>query len=483
MKKVFAYIILMLLSIAMIGCDDEIGEFSTYTIFSLNDFHGSVINDQGGLSVIGNYLIKEKEKDPKHTLIISSGDMFQGSALSNMTMGGVVVEIMNEIGFDSMTIGNHEFDWGSDIIAKYNSDKMDVKAKFPLICANIYNKATSEPVDWCEPYTIIERGNLKIGIIGVIGSSLTSSIATKFIEPYEFRYIVPIVKTYAKELRNVKNCDIVLLAAHDDTVSMNQQIADLSGDEKIDAVFNAHTHLQYAGETMRQDGDYLPYLQSGSSGSHIGKITLKYNNNLKKVIEVSAENIKVSKNLISSNSEIDNIIDKFNAEVSIVSDEVLGIAGTNVSRMDGAKWAANVIYTYSDMEIGMVNYGGIRANAFPINKGDSITVGRMWLLMPFDNFVKTCELTVSDAIKACNGSDIIYSGNVTITNNSLYINGVEKNSAELVKVATIDYVFDKSTYPFLKGQNQTETGILFRDYLIQAVRDACQNDEQWTPNI
>ena len=68
-----------------------------FTFFALNDFHGSVINDNGGMSVIGNYIISEKNKYPDTTVVLSSGDMFQGSAISNMTQGGVVVECTHSV--------------------------------------------------------------------------------------------------------------------------------------------------------------------------------------------------------------------------------------------------------------------------------------------------------------------------------------------------------------------------------------------------
>lgn len=450
-----------------------------FNFYSLNDFHGTVIDDNGGISVIGNYIIEQKNKFPETTIILSSGDMFQGSAISNMTQGGVVVEAMNEIGFDAMAVGNHEFDWGIDIIKKYNNKTSEVKSNFPIICANIYEKSTNQPVDWCEPYTIIERAGIKIGIIGAIGSELESSIATAMVAPYEFKDPFPIVKEYTKKLRTELNCEIVVLAIHDNTLGTNQEYADLTGDYQIDAVFNGHTHSTYAGDTMGSDNTIMPYIQSGSYGSNVGKIVLKYNKLTKTIKEGSAENIKVSKSLSSSNKNLDAIVNKFNDKIKGVSEEILGVAGTNIDQITCAKWAVNVIRDYSGCQIGFINNGGIRNGAFPIRTNDNITVGKVWEIMPFDNFVKTCTMTVDLVIEAYYANDVLHSDNVEVKNGELYVNGVKCMGDETFTVAAVDYIFDKTNFPFLKADNQATTGQLYRDYLIQAIKDECKNGEKW----
>ena len=450
-----------------------------FTFFSLNDFHGTVIDDNGGISVIGNYIINEKNKFPETTIIVSSGDMFQGSAISNMTQGGVVVEAMNEIGFDAMAVGNHEFDWGIDVIKQYNNKTSEVKSNFPIICANIYEKATDKPVDWCDPYVIIEKAGIKIGIIGAIGSELESSIATAMVAPYEFKDPLPIVKEYTKKLRTELDCEIVVLAIHDNTLGTNQIFADLTGDYQIDAVFNGHTHSTYAGDTMGSDNTIMPYIQSGSYGSNIGKIVIKYNKVNKKIVEGSSENIKVSKSLSSTNSKLDEIVNKFNDKIKDVSEEVLGVAGTNIDQITCARWAVNVIRDYSGCEIGFINNGGIRNGAFPIRNNENITVGKVWEIMPFDNFVKTCTMTVDLVIEAYYANDVLHSDNVEVKNGELYVNGVKCNGDETFTVAAVDYIFDKTNFPFLKAENQATTGELYRDYLIQAIKDECKNGEKW----
>ena len=464
-------------TVLKINIEDQ--ETIDLTFFALNDFHGTVIDDEGGLSIIGNYMINEKNKFPDSTFIISSGDMFQGSAISNMTKGGVVVEAMNEIGFDAMALGNHEFDWGIDVIKEYNKKTSEVKSNFPIICCNVFERKTNEAVDWCDPYVIIERCGLKVGIIGAIGSELESSIATAMVAPYEFKDPIPLIKQYTKELRTEKQCDLVVLSVHDNTTSINQVIADLRGEYQIDAIFNGHTHSTYAGETMGADGIILPYIQSGSYGSAIGKVVLTYNKTSKQVEKVSVENIKVSKSLCSENQKLNEIIAKHNDKIAQISEEVIGISATNIDKMTAARWAVNVIRDYSGCQIGFINNGGIRNGAFPIQKDQNVTVGKIWEIMPFDNFVKTCVMTTSQVIEAYNLNDVLHSDNIEVKNGVLYFDGRKCEANETFTVAAVDYIFDKTNFPFLKADQQATTGELFRDYLIQAVRDECKDGNKW----
>ena len=465
--------------VIVLKIDQEEQETIEFTFFAINDFHGAVLSDNGGMSIIGNYILNYKNNYPDTTVVLSSGDMFQGSAISNMTQGGVVVECMNEIGFDAMTVGNHEFDWGAEIIANYNDKTTDVKAEFPIICCNIFEKGTNKPVDWCDPYVIVEKGGYKIGIIGAIGSELESSIATNRIAPYEFKDPLPLIKEYSKILREELGCTLVVLSVHDNTTGINQTIADMKDEYQIDAVFNGHTHSTYAGETLGSDGIVMPYIQSGSSGSSIGKITLTYNKTTKKIERCSSENIDVSSMLTTPNANIDAIINKHNENISVISEEVIGVAGSNIDRIAGARWAVNVIRDYSGCQIGFINSGGIRQAGFPIAVNQNITVGKMWEIMPFDNFVKTCVMTTEQIIDAYSRNDVLHSDNIEVKNGKLYFNGVLCEDNQTFTVAAVDYIFDKTEFPFLQAQNQSTTGELFRDYLIQAVRDECENGGKW----
>lgn len=470
MKKHLIYILFLL--IILTGCSPK-GEvkIEKLTIFALNDFHGDVLDETGNLSIIGNYLITEKEKSPESTIILASGDMFQGSAISNMTNGKVVLESMEEIGFDSMTVGNHEFDWGVDVLSDLAS-----AAQFPFLGANIYSKETNDRVNWLEPYTIIQKGNIKVGIIGIIGEALTTDISPSIIEPFKFVNEFETVTKYTKILRTEKDCDIIIVSAHNNTEKDNQRYADLSGEYQIDAIFNAHSHSNYYGEILGEDGIIMPYVQSGSVGQYIGKVEIQLDNN--KMKDGSAYNLRVSNRMSSENTKLNAIIKKYEDQTNIVSSEVLGISGREINRGQGTSWAVDALRKATNVDIAVINTGGIRANGFPIYENEAITVGHLWLIMPFDNIVKTVDMKAKD-LNYVMSAGVILSSNASNEGGIFYINGNEIDPDTIIKVATIDYLFDNKNYNFINGTNQVNTGTLFRDVLINNVREVCADGSKF----
>lgn len=489
MKKIFKFLLLLIISFVLVGCienDDNINENEDSIIrnlefYSLNDFHGALFADgeEAGISRISSYLKDRKNKNPNNVFILSAGDMFQGTAVSSMTRGRVVVDAMNEIGFDAMTIGNHEFDWGVGEITKfYDGNINNGEAKFPLINANIVYKDTDERVEWIDPYTIIEKNGVKVGVIGTLGEDQTSDILTSIIEPYRFDSQLDTMKKYAQILRTEENVDIVVALAHANTESFNTRIADLTGNQKIDLVINGHTHYYYSGEEARIDGSKpLPYVQAGNNGKYIGKITIEYNTKTDEVLDVSAENIYALDYAKNTDPAMETILSIYQDQIDI-SNEVLGTAGENISRSTGAKWAAEVIQKYANTDIGIVNYGGIRSVGFPISDNQVVNYANIFKIMPFENMVVTVELTGRQLKEIISdGSDLYY--NSELDRSNYYLNGEFIYDNNLYQVATVDYVFEQDRFPFKDGLNINYTDNLFRDFLVESVKDSVSKSGKW----
>ena len=257
------------------------GPSSLLKVLMINDYHGALevdANGDKGIARIGHWMKTEKAKSDQDTLLLATGDMFQGTAVSNYYRGRPVIEAMNTIGFDAMTIGNHEFDWGIETLLAYQDGNLaNGEAQFPFLSANIFERATDTPVTWAQPYTIVTRGSLRIGIIGVIGPTLTDSIATSISTPYQFKNPVPLVAQYATYLRSTEAVDVVFASIHDANDSVNSQLAGLAGLERIDGIMNAHSHQSYTKTLSGSNGRTVPAIQSGSSGSYVGELVYKIN--------------------------------------------------------------------------------------------------------------------------------------------------------------------------------------------------------------
>ena len=452
-------------------------------IYTINDFHGAIEEDNGayGAARISGYIKDSiKENTDAATLVISAGDMFQGAAISNHTRGEIVVDIMDEIGFHAMTIGNHEFDWELSTVLKYrDGDESNGEADFPFLGCNIIQKSTSSIPEYVDPYHIVEAKGLKIGIIGYMGQGLETDIATAMIEDYYFSDPVEAVSKYAKELRTDKDCDIVIVSGHDGDSLTNKSLSKLNGDERIDAIINGHTHSTYTETYRRSDGVVIPSIQAGTAGKNVGVISLNIDPETKSVLSGASFNKQMSKS-VATDPVVKKMVDDIVLETAPIFKRVLCKAGADINQIKGAAWAANALSDYIDCDVAFINSGGIRNSAFPIYSGEEVTVSKVYEIMPFDNAIKTVELKGSYVKSIINGHDIVCSDNITGDSYSgYYINGELLDDNKIYKVAAVDYIFDQSSYPFQYGNNAYATGILFRDILIETLENLNENGQIW----
>lgn len=470
-KRVSYALLALFLVVAMVGCGtgNKGGVASKLTILTVNDFHGALEESEGqnGIARLAANFAKEV-KEAEATIIVSAGDMFQGTAISNYDHGKTTIDIMNKMNFDVMTLGNHEFDWGYSEMYKYiDGDESNGEANFPFLGCNILEKSTNQMPKGLNAYQIVERGGLKVGIIGYMGYGNESDIAVSMLGDLYFAEPVKTVAGYAKKLRTEEKVDVVIVVGHEGRNS-NELFATLNGDERVDAIVNAHTHAAYSDTIKRADGTTLPYLQAGTAGKRYGVIELEIDKETKKVVGGTAEN---KYNMGNKDSSVERILKNLISETAPVFGRVIGVAKYNVERYSAADWAATALKDYAKTDVAIINIGGIRAQAFPINEGSNITVSKIHEIMPFDNVLKTVDLKGEDLIiLICNGS-LVTSANVYINyaSDQIYINDEPIDLNRVYSVASIDYIFDNTSYPFFKGENKVNTGILFRDVLIERV--------------
>lgn len=429
-------------------CEIIEGDKSFLDIYYLNDFHGAIINDgaEMGLARIANLILTAKENNPDNTLFITGGDILQGSALSNYFVGESTIEILDLSKLDAFILGNHEFDWGLEEVTKYFDEiEENGEADFPLLAANVFYKGTTDIPDFIEPYTIVQKGDLKIGIIGVIGSNLESSIATSRVQDYEFVYALPIIEDLSSYLRGTEDCDIVIVVAHD-SGGINTAVSELTGQSRIDAIFNGHSHQSYI------EGTNIPVIQSGSNGKYVGHV--RFNLVDGEIISYLAENLDMYDDVLlqSENLEVQALIDFYSLQTDELFSTPIITPGEYLSSGDLTTWIASVIKEATASDIAFHNFGGTRRS---IDNGEVINLSVLYEVWPFDNVIKTVYLPGSVI------NDFMSSGNGYATDITLFEDDV------MYKVATNDYIFDKENNPFLTGTNIENTGLLLRDLAVE----------------
>jgi 5'-nucleotidase len=213
-------------------------------------------------------LEEERAKYPD-LLLFDSGDFSQGSPYYNLYGGEVEVGLMNRMHYDAATIGNHEFDFGLE-----NMARIFKMADFPIVCSN-YDFAGTPVQGLVKRYVIIKRDGLKIGVFG-LGPKLEGLVSDYNCEGVRFLDPVIVAQEMADLLKGEKKCDIVICLSHlgwdkVNTLTDGQMMSKTKG---IDLVLGGHSHtffkeLKYV---KNADGIEVANDQNGKSGIYIGKM-------------------------------------------------------------------------------------------------------------------------------------------------------------------------------------------------------------------
>ena len=273
MKKFF-YLILLF---ALTACQKQ---QITLTILHTNDTHSQVEpiaqgksnGNCGGYARRMGMIAKQRQTDPD-LLLFDGGDFCQGTPFFNFFKGRVEVDAMNEMGYDAGTLGNHEFDNGLDTLAM-----LVKRAKFPIVCAN-YDFSDSPLEGLIQPYTIINRKGLKIGVFG-IGVNPEALIEDRLFRPLTYNDPIVTANEVAKYLHETESCDMIICLSHlgtepkiDGDPACDVYLAQNS--RNIDVIIGGHTHRVYLNRyETNLDGEEVLLSQMGKSGVNLGKMTV-----------------------------------------------------------------------------------------------------------------------------------------------------------------------------------------------------------------
>ncbi|MDR3351061.1 MAG: metallophosphatase [Prevotellaceae bacterium] len=238
------------------------------TILHTNDVHSQVEpdkNNMGGMVRMATY-IRQVRAAEENVLLLSAGDMFQGTPYYNLFSGAVEIELMNAMGYDLACLGNHEFDNGIDSLVKRLQE-----AKFKIITAN-YDVSETALRPLVKPYAILEKGGFKIGVVGV-GTDLSPVSFGKNWEGIVISDAVEAANTIAKQLKE-QHCDLVLCLSH---IGYEEDIKLAENSRNIDLIIGGHSHTFLEKPDIRKnlDGKDVPITQTGGNGKYIGRIDIR----------------------------------------------------------------------------------------------------------------------------------------------------------------------------------------------------------------
>ena len=390
--------IFLVLLIFIFGCtkDNQIQNTPTkdLTIFFVNDVHGQIENFSKVKHII------DAERAITNVIVTSSGDLFSGNpTVDNYTEKGYpIIDIMNQIGFDIAVLGNHEFDYGIEILA----DRME-QSQFPWVCANVdvNNSVLPQP-----PATAtITIGDLKVTFLGLVETGGSHNIIIPSSHPGKIKELTfQRAQNVVQDFMNTKtqeDADLFIALSHLGLTSFEDNIGDFQLAHEnffFDMIIGGHTHA-IIDTTISN----IPIFQSGSYLHYLGKIELTIKN---KSIQ------SVNYNLIDLDdySQHDNIL---KAVIETYNDlpELKEIIG--YSHQYHSRWQLGCFYTDAmrinmDVDVSFQNTGGIRTS---LDQGN-ITKREIYEISPFNNGTIIFEMTVAEIKQFLIGSKsgFYYSG-------------------------------------------------------------------------
>ena len=413
--------------------EDRSAETVTLTVIGTNDFHGR-LERLPWLSGHLNNLRREMAKNPRHVmLLVDAGDMFQGTLESNLNEGAAVINAYNAMGYDAVTIGNHEFDFGPvgprTTVQHSDDDPRGAlrararQAHFPFLAANTIDTATGRAPDWDNVYpsVIVQKRGLKIGIVGVTTAETAKSTVAANVRGLRFTPLAGAVKEQALALRH-RGAAVVIVLAHEGgmcrkvTDSMDVSSCDLKAPivrlakalppGLINLIVAGHTH-----QAMAHVIHGIPIIESMANGQAFGQINFTINPGSQQIDSMHI----VPTRQICREAAADPCSPEMYAGAKVMADR--RIAKVIQPALDAAKmrkeaplnvelkttlrrsyssesalgnvFSSLMLNAYPKADVAILNAGALRVN---LKKGP-LTYGQLYEVHPFDNNFALITLT------------------------------------------------------------------------------------------
>ena len=428
--------------------------FADYTlpILHINDWHSRIESNNkyestcsaeeeskdecigGAARLVTAIAERRKALEGQNVLLLNGGDNFQGSLFYATYKGAVEAEFLNQMKFDAMTVGNHEFDDGEDALVPFLE-----KVQFPVLSANVHPNAQSKVGDRIKPSIVLEVGGQKIGIVGAVTND-TPEVAA----PGPNIAIEDDIKTITAEVEKLKaeGVNKIIALTHVGYPRDKEMIARIPG---VDVVVGGHSHSLLSNSDPKAEGPYptmvdnpegykVPVTQAASYSKYLGEFKVVFDDN-GIVKEASGDplyldaKIKPDEAVLARIKELGVPIEELKAKQ--VSETTADIDGSRESCRARECEMGNLIADAvldrvkgQGVQIVFQNGGGIRAS---IGKG-AVTMGDVLTVLPFQNTVATFQLSGKDI------ADSIEAG----------LSEIEEGKGKFPQVAGLKYSFDKS---------------------------------------
>ncbi len=366
-------------------------------VIATNDFHGALDSRtdsrgvrRGGAAALATVLEREEAKCSGDCawLLVDAGDEFQGTPASNLAYGRPVVEIFNALGVAAAALGNHEFDWGIDTLRARMQEQ-----HYSMMAANV-RSVDGSPLPWLSTDTIVTRGGVRIGLIGIALPSTPSQTKPSNVRSLQFLEPAPAVDEHARALRQ-RGAELVIVLAHlgafcdqSGRSACNGAIIELAQrvTEHVDAIVSGHTHSLVESVVKG-----IPIVQARLSGNAIGVVDIPVGPAPSSAATIDVVNVLTDSE--TPHPHIDSIVKRAMAAVASLVDRPVAMIGAAMPKTGEQYALGNVIADgvreAAHSDVGIMNNGGIRAGM----AAGPATYGTAFEVLPLDNHLVTLTVT------------------------------------------------------------------------------------------
>jgi len=381
---------------------------------------------------------RRKALEGQNVLLLNGGDNFQGSLFYTTYKGAAEAEFLNQMKFDAMTVGNHEFDDGEDALVPFLE-----KVEFPVLSANVHPNARSRVGDRIRPSVVIEVGGQKIGIVGAVTTD-TREIAS----PGPDIAIADDIENITREAEKLEaeGVDKIIALTHVGYPRDKEMIAKIPG---VDVVVGGHTHSLLSNSDPKAEGPYptmvdnpggykVPVTQAASYSKYLGEFKVVFDD--AGVVKAASGDPLLLDKSIAPDAAVLARIEELAAPIEELKNKEVAETTRPIdgSRDNCRARECEMGNLVSDAILDRVknqgvtivfqNGGGLRASI----DGGVITMGEVLTVLPFQNTLATFQLSGKDIVASLEHG----------------VSGVGEGKGQFPQVAGLRYRFDKSVAPY-----------------------------------
>ena len=403
MKKLIALLLAVCMVLGLMTTVFAADEKSNDIVILHTDDAHCGVNDNLGYAGVAAYKA-EMQKTHNYVALVDCGDAIQGESIGTLSAGAYLVDIMNQVGYDFATFGNHEFDYKLPQLAKLTK-----QAKYQYLACNFkyIGKGTSD-LNY-KPYEIVTYGDKKVAFIGIVTPESFTKSTPAYFQDESGNYIysfsedetgTALYETVQKTVDEARaaGADYVIAMGHlgnegiTDRWTSKAVIANTTG---IDAVLDGHDHVAGVQKVANKDGKQIVLTEPGTKFENLGKLTIKTDGTITAELISPKEFTEKDAGITAYITKLTDTFKEYVSKVVAKSSIALPDKDENGNRLVRnhetalGDLCADAFRVMMDADIGIMNGGGIRK---PIKAGD-ITLDNILSVFPWGNLPCKMEVT------------------------------------------------------------------------------------------